>query len=168
MEALLSSQPAYLLAPVTAVHPSDLETDDSSLATEVLPAPPSLASITGQRRDSHLKRPAQVFSYLPASDPGSTYSGLMGGLGLSLVPEEEGRLRKRARIDKSCVSLSYCCPSYLEANGIPSMPLFTSSVSHPSFAAHGEPLTQRYQQSRSACLCAQPHSQRRTHTSVAS
>ncbi|KAF8582197.1 hypothetical protein K439DRAFT_1635501 [Ramaria rubella] len=105
MEApLLSTQPAYLLAPVSAVHPPDLETDDPSLATEVLPAPPPLASITGQRRDSHLRRPAQVFSYLPATDPGTTYTGLMGGLGLVLVPEDEGRLRKRARTDKSTIN----------------------------------------------------------------
>ncbi|KAF8590137.1 hypothetical protein K439DRAFT_1657461 [Ramaria rubella] len=91
-------------APVSAVHPPDLETDDPSLATEVLPAPPPLASITGQRRASHLRRPAQVFSYLPATDPGSTYTGLMGGLGLVLVPEDEGRLRKRARTDKSTIN----------------------------------------------------------------
>lgn len=112
MEAPLATQAAYLLAPVTAIHPPDLETDDSSLATEVLPAPPPLTSITSQRRDSHVKRPTQVFSYLPASDPGSTYSGLMGGLGLSLVPEDEGRLRKRARVDKSSVSLSLAILTY--------------------------------------------------------
>ncbi|KAF8514024.1 hypothetical protein JB92DRAFT_2920657 [Gautieria morchelliformis] len=104
MEAPLSTQPAYMLAPVTAVHPPDLETDDPSLATEVLPAPPPLASIVGQRRDSHLRRPTQVFSYLPASDPGTTYSGLMGGLGLVLVPEEESRLRKRARTEKTVIN----------------------------------------------------------------
>jgi hypothetical protein len=107
MEAPLSTQPAYMLAPVTAVHPPDLETDDPSLATEVLPAPPPLASIIGQRRDSHLRRPTQVFSYLPASDPGTTYSGLMGGLGLVLVPEEESRLRKRARTEKTYVLLFF-------------------------------------------------------------
>lgn len=130
MEAPLSSQPAYLLAPVRAIQPSDLETDDSSLATEVLPAPPPLTSITAQRRDSHLKRPANIFSYLPASDPGSTYSGLMGGLGLSLVPEDEGRLRKRARVDKTYVSLFSSSSSCLQAN--PLSPIFCHA--RPPFA----------------------------------
>ncbi|KAF8502553.1 hypothetical protein BU17DRAFT_58719 [Hysterangium stoloniferum] len=105
MEGLLSTQPpAYLFEPIVAVHPPDLETEDPTLATVILPAPPPLASINGQRRDSHLRRSAQVFSYLPASDPGTTYSGLMGGLGLSLIPEEEGRLRKRPRTDKSSIN----------------------------------------------------------------
>lgn len=128
MEVPLSAQPAYLLAPVIAVHPPDLETDDPSLATEVLPAPPPLASITGQRRDTHLRRPTQVFSYLPASDPGTTYSGLMGGLGLVLVPEEESRLRKRARTDKRYI-LSWSLYCTVRLLTISFMSLF--SQQHP-------------------------------------
>jgi hypothetical protein len=38
-------------------------------------------------------------SYLPASDPGSTYSGLMASTALSAT-DAEGQRRKRARVDK--------------------------------------------------------------------
>ncbi|GJJ12447.1 hypothetical protein Clacol_006689 [Clathrus columnatus] len=94
---------AYLFEPIAVVQPPELETDDPSLATVVLPAPPPLNS---QRRD--YRRPQNIFSYLPASDPGTTYSGLMGGLGLTLIPPEDegGRLRKRQRTDRNFVSRS--------------------------------------------------------------
>lgn len=103
MAASSSTQIASLLEPIEAIQPLDLETDDPHLATVILPAPPPLSSVIAQRKDYHSKRPLNLFSYLPASDPGTTYTGLMGGLGLNLVPEDEGRLRKRARIDKRYV-----------------------------------------------------------------
>lgn len=103
MSSSSATASACLFEPVTVVQPSELETDDPSLATVVLPAPPPLLS---QRRD--YRRPQNIFSYLPASDPGTTYSGLMGGLGLTLIPQEDdipegGRLRKRQRTDRKYV-----------------------------------------------------------------
>ncbi|KIJ29854.1 hypothetical protein M422DRAFT_268631 [Sphaerobolus stellatus SS14] len=104
MASSLSAQKAYLLEPITVIQPPDLETDDPSLATVILPAPPPLTSISSNRKESHVKR-QNLISYLPASDPGTTYSGLMGGLSLNLAPsEEEGRLRKRARTERRYVT----------------------------------------------------------------
>ncbi|KZV60897.1 hypothetical protein PENSPDRAFT_321742 [Peniophora sp. CONT] len=80
---------------------------DLTLATEILPAPPSVASVESPapvKRDP--RKPAPIISYLPSHDPGTTYStpfgvtpvpaaSLEGGNG-----ELEGRRRKRARVDK--------------------------------------------------------------------
>jgi hypothetical protein len=90
---------AYLLPGVSVVQPPHLE-GDPVLATEILPGPPSLISVqqSANRRDP--KKPtAPVFSYLPTSDPGTTYSGLMAGT-LTGNQEIDGSRRKRARIDK--------------------------------------------------------------------
>lgn len=108
MSSSSSTASACLFEPIAVSQPPELETDDPTLATVVLPAPPPLNS---QRRDRDYKRPQNIFSYLPASDPGTTYSGLMGGLGLTLIPPEDdlhegGRLRKRQRTDRSFASRS--------------------------------------------------------------
>ncbi|OSX65008.1 hypothetical protein POSPLADRAFT_1044433 [Postia placenta MAD-698-R-SB12] len=73
--ASVESVPAYMLPGVPVVQPAHLE-GDPTLATEVLPGPPSLISVqqAGQPRKDHRKTVA-VFSYLPSSDPGTTYSG---------------------------------------------------------------------------------------------
>lgn len=86
-------------AAVTVVHPPHLE-GDALLATEILPGPPSLLSLqqTAAKRDP--KKPAPAFSYLPATDPGSTYSGNMAGTSTLGAPDVDGPRRKRARIDK--------------------------------------------------------------------
>ncbi|KAJ6547196.1 hypothetical protein B0H19DRAFT_1266136 [Mycena capillaripes] len=79
--AATSSMPAYLLPGVPVHQPSHLE-GDASLATEILPGPPSLLSVQ-QKRD--LKKP--VYSYLHPTDPGSTYSGIVHG---TIIGQEEG------------------------------------------------------------------------------
>jgi hypothetical protein len=93
----MANVPAYLLPGVLVAHPPHLE-GDPALATEILPGPPSLVSTQqlAQKRDP--KKPNTVISYLPVSDPGSTYSGLMAG---TLAGQEvDGPRRKRARVDK--------------------------------------------------------------------
>jgi hypothetical protein len=79
------------------MQPPHLE-GDAALATEILPGPPSLLSLQQStvRRDP--KKP--VFSYLPATDPGSTYAGNMAGTSTLGPPDLDGPRRKRARIDK--------------------------------------------------------------------
>ncbi|KAJ6500369.1 hypothetical protein C8R45DRAFT_977405 [Mycena sanguinolenta] len=83
--AAMSSMPAYLLPGVPVHQPSHLE-GDASLATEILPGPPSLLTVvqqSTQKRD--LKKP--VYSYLHPTDPGSTYSGIVHG---TIIGQEEG------------------------------------------------------------------------------
>jgi hypothetical protein len=101
-----SSLPACLLGPFPAVLPPPipLEGSDLSLATEILPAPPPLSAVQIQPSASkreNIKRPLP--SFLPKSDPGSTYGSnsitLTGGLAPSV--DDRGR-RKRARLDKRC------------------------------------------------------------------
>lgn len=69
-------------------------------ATEILPGPPSLLSLqqTVAKRDP--KKPIPAFSYLPASDPGSSYSANMAGTSTLGALDIDGPRRKRARIDK--------------------------------------------------------------------
>ncbi|KAG9318315.1 hypothetical protein JVU11DRAFT_400 [Chiua virens] len=95
----MAEVPAYLLQGVPVLQPPHLEgLSDPSLSTEILPGPPSLLSVqqAAQKRDP--KKPSAFVSYLPTSDPGTTYSGLMTSA-LS-VPEVDGPRRKRARVDK--------------------------------------------------------------------
>ncbi|KAF8163129.1 hypothetical protein B0H34DRAFT_694213 [Crassisporium funariophilum] len=95
--ATTASLPAYLLPGVQVHQPPHLE-GDPSLATEILPGPPSLVSAqqAAQKRDP--RKPSLVYSYLPTSDPGSTYSGLMHG---TLIGQDsEGPRSKRSRLDK--------------------------------------------------------------------
>ncbi|KAF9239614.1 hypothetical protein BU15DRAFT_87926 [Melanogaster broomeanus] len=95
----MAEVPAYMLPGVPVLQPPHLEgLSNPSLSTEILPGPPSLLSVqqAAQKRDP--KKPSTSVSYLPPSDPGSTYSGLMTvPLGGS---EVAGPRRKRARVDK--------------------------------------------------------------------
>lgn len=94
----MADVPAYMLPGAPVLQPPHLEgLSDPTLSTEVLPGPPSLVSIrrTVQKRDP--KNSSVFVSYLPPSDPGSTYSGLMAG---PLAVDIGGSRRKRARVDK--------------------------------------------------------------------
>ncbi|THH10832.1 hypothetical protein EW145_g1056 [Phellinidium pouzarii] len=83
---------------VPVLHPPHLD-GDPSLATEILPGPPSLDSIRQlSKKNDSKKQPAVPVSYLPSSDPGTTYIGLAGGAALTL--EEGDSRRKRARMDR--------------------------------------------------------------------
>lgn len=96
-----SKIPAYLNPGVGVLLPNVTDTDsDPSLCTEVLPAPPSVTAVLDPKR--------VPTSYLPASDPGTTYSGINAGTVLGAFPttlplEVEGQRRKRARIDQRSV-----------------------------------------------------------------
>ncbi|KAF9532372.1 hypothetical protein CPB83DRAFT_891105 [Crepidotus variabilis] len=92
--ATTASIPAYLLPGVTVVQPPHLE-GDASLATEILPGPPSAASVQQMALKRDPKKPSMSYSYLPSSDPGSTYSGIMHGTLIGQDPE--AARSKRAR-----------------------------------------------------------------------
>jgi len=99
--------PSFLQAAVPILQPSHLE-GDPTLATEVLPGPPSLLSVQQSTVRKDTKKPSFALSYLPTSDPGSTYSVL----GLTHTPTVvsmgvDGPRRKRPRTSKVCVSLSF-------------------------------------------------------------
>jgi hypothetical protein len=95
----MASAPVYTLPGVPVVQPPHLE-GDAALATEILPGPPPLLSLQQSAPKRDPKKPNSVFSYLPATDPGSTYSGNMAGTSTLGAPEVDGPRRKRARIDK--------------------------------------------------------------------
>lgn len=119
--ATTAGLPVYMLPGVPIRQPTHLE-GDSSLATEILPGPPSFLSAqqSAQKRDP--RKPSVAYSYLPPKDPGSTYSGIMHG---TLVGQEfDGPPTKRSRIDRRCVllyflmytitcSLPFCCSMFL-------------------------------------------------------
>ena len=99
----MASVPAYLLPGNTIAQPLYLE-GDSTLATEILPGPPALISTQQSTHRRDLRKLTTItMSYLPTSDPGSTYSGLTssvtGGQG------GDGPRRKRVRVEKGYVSL---------------------------------------------------------------
>jgi len=101
--ATTASLPPYSLPGVGAYQPPHLE-GDAELATEILPGPPSsvTAQQTALKRDP--KKPSIAYSYLPPSDPGSTYSGLTHG---TLIGQDlEGPHSKTSRIDKGYVSFA--------------------------------------------------------------
>jgi hypothetical protein len=95
--------PAYLLQGITISQPPHLE-GDPTLATEILPGPPSLSSAQQPAYRREHRKPLGSVSYLPTSDPGSTYTGLMAGTTSAL--DSDGPRRKRIRIDKVYVSRS--------------------------------------------------------------
>ncbi|KAI0332088.1 hypothetical protein GY45DRAFT_1321387 [Cubamyces sp. BRFM 1775] len=97
----VESVPAYLHPGVPVSQPPHLE-GDPSLATEILPGPPPLGSIqqAGLPRKDH-KKAAVAFSYLPASDPGTTYSSHFASTIPSASADMDGPRRKRARLDKA-------------------------------------------------------------------
>ncbi|KAJ3553344.1 hypothetical protein NM688_g3662 [Phlebia brevispora] len=96
--------PACLLAAVPVVQPPHLE-GDASLATEILPGPPPLASVqqVGLPRKDH-KKTFQATSYLPISDPGTTYGANTVSTMAAAATEVDGPRRKRARLDKVSAS----------------------------------------------------------------
>ncbi|KAF9452811.1 hypothetical protein P691DRAFT_659886 [Macrolepiota fuliginosa MF-IS2] len=130
--ATTASIPPYMMPGVTVEQPSHLE-GEASLATEILPGPPSIASVqqTAQKRDP--RKPTTVFSYLPPSDPGSTYSGIMHG---TLIGQEsqDGPRTKRSRVDKGTASGRAQRASARNQNGAtPAVPLeSTSSADGPT------------------------------------
>lgn len=104
----VANVPAYMLPGVPAVQQprSGLDSGDPTLATEILPGPPSLASVqqTATKRDP--RKPMPVVSYLPQYDPGTTYGGVTTGPTVGSLEQNlavEGPRRKRARIDKGYV-----------------------------------------------------------------
>ncbi|KAN0128524.1 hypothetical protein V8E53_013731 [Lactarius tabidus] len=105
----VASVPVYMLpgAPVLQPPRSALETGDASLATEVLPAPPTLSSVLQASGKRDPKKPAPTMTYLPQHDPGTTYAGVLTGpiIGsLESIPEVDGPRRKRVRLDKGSLS----------------------------------------------------------------
>jgi hypothetical protein len=71
---------------------------DPSLSTEILSGPSSPLSVQQAAHKRDPKKPGAFVSYLPVSDPGSTYSGLMGSAFSG--SDAEGQRRKCARVDK--------------------------------------------------------------------
>lgn len=98
--ATAASIAPYMLPGAIVQQPSHLE-GDANLATEILPGPPSIASVqqAAQKRDP--KKPSTIFSYLPSDDPGSTYSGIAHGTLIGQEPQD-GHRPKRPRNDKGC------------------------------------------------------------------
>ncbi|KIO34272.1 hypothetical protein M407DRAFT_16809 [Tulasnella calospora MUT 4182] len=101
-----SSLPACLMAyqpPLEA--PIALDGVDISLATEVLPPPPPILNHTAKKPADYLRKRA-LPSYLPSTDPGSTYSAGTGVKVIDYVPTtdeespERTSKRKRQRTEK--------------------------------------------------------------------
>ncbi|KAJ7632294.1 hypothetical protein FB45DRAFT_791280 [Roridomyces roridus] len=88
--AATSTMPAYLLPGVPVYQPSHLE-GDASLATEILPGPPSLLSVQQATQKRDPKKP--VYSYLHPTDPGTTYSGVVHGT----IITEEGAMNLKGK-----------------------------------------------------------------------
>lgn len=98
--------PACLLAAPPVVQPPHLE-GDPTLATEILPGPPSLVAVQqmGVPKKDH-KKAVVIASYLPASDPGTTY-GVNSVSTMATTTEVDGPRRKRARLDKGYVCILF-------------------------------------------------------------
>ena len=107
--ASVEGVPAYLQPGASVSQPPHLE-GDPSLATEILPGPPSLAALQQAviPKKDH-KKGSVTYSYLPASDPGTTYTTHFALGSMSAAPTDmDGTRRKRARLDKGYVlSLSF-------------------------------------------------------------
>ncbi|RDB21491.1 Uncharacterized protein C2F7.07c [Hypsizygus marmoreus] len=93
--ASIATVPPILLSGVPVHQPPHLE-GDSSLATEILPGPPSLVSIQQSTLKRDPRKPSTAFSYLPPSDPGSTYSGIMHGTLIGHDPDASRLKRSKA------------------------------------------------------------------------
>jgi hypothetical protein len=87
-----------MLPTVPVVQPAHLE-GDAALATEILPGPPHLATV----QQAAYKRPTVAVSYLPTSNPGSTYAGWPSAAALSTPVDQNEPRRKRIRTDKGYV-----------------------------------------------------------------
>ncbi|KAJ8468625.1 hypothetical protein ONZ45_g17181 [Pleurotus djamor] len=81
---------------VPVVQPPHLD-GDSSLATEILPGPPSIASVQQAALKGAVKKPV---SYLPPKDPNSTYAALLAITPQASLPQVEGPRTKRMRTDR--------------------------------------------------------------------
>ena len=102
----VTSLPACFLPPfpLPLEAPVALDGVDISLATEVLPAPPPLF-VPNSKRPSDYLRKKVLPSYLPSTDPGSTYNA---GTGVIVVEDasveeetaDQGSKRKRQRTEK--------------------------------------------------------------------
>lgn len=114
--ASVESLPVYLHPGVSVSQPPHLE-GDPSLATEILPGPPPLGSIqqVGLPRKDH-KKTSLALSYLPASDPGTTYPNHLASILPAAphrhgwVPAETGSTRQRVRGSPICMCASKYSP----------------------------------------------------------
>ena len=106
---LTTQPPAYYtpgVPPLPQPHATAGDVVDSSLATEVLPAPPSLSSVQQAATKRDPKKPTPLISCLPQHDPGSTYTSYLSApmhSGAEGSSQLESRRRKRVRVDKECV-----------------------------------------------------------------
>ncbi|KAI0029722.1 hypothetical protein K488DRAFT_55735 [Vararia minispora EC-137] len=113
MATTLASVPTYSLPGVPPLPQPRGAGDppDATLATEILPAPPSLTSIHQvalAKQDP--RKLSQPVSYLPQHDPGTTFSSYWATpVSTSVLDgpaEAEGRRPKRVRVGKECVLYS--------------------------------------------------------------
>ncbi|KAG5221510.1 clr6 histone deacetylase associated phd protein-2 cph [Salix suchowensis] len=74
---------------------------DSSLATEILPGPPSITSVQQAALKRDTKKPV---SYLPPLDPNSTYSALLAVTPAASIPQMDGPRTKRMRAERGGAS----------------------------------------------------------------
>ena len=125
-QASAASVPAYLLPGVQVIQPPNLE-GDATLATEILPGPPSITSIRQPKKIDARKPHTIPLSYLPLSDPGTTYTGLAGGI---MPLQDTGSRRKRARVDRGYVSPLFVVLSVVVDR------LIHSAVSLPPFISN--------------------------------
>ena len=108
-----TSVPSCLFATLPVVHSAHF---DSDLSTEVLAAPPSIEAVRKLAKKNEPKKLIPPASYLPLSEPGTTYTGLAGGLA-ALALEESGHRQKRARLDKGFVFfLNFTLSQYYLSN----------------------------------------------------
>ncbi|KAF5386595.1 hypothetical protein D9615_001726 [Tricholomella constricta] len=98
--ASTASMPAYMSSGVPVFQPPHLE-GDPSLATEILPGPPSVVSTQQSILKRDPRKPSAVFSYLPPSDPGSTYSGIMHGTLIGHEPDATRLKRSKTAIGRA-------------------------------------------------------------------
>src|SRR6266404_2233240 len=155
----VASIPVYMLPGAPALQPprTALDTGDPNLATEVLPAPPTLSSVLQASGKRDPRKPVPTMTYLPQHDPGTTYAGVLTGpiIGsLESIPEVDGPRRKRVRLDKG-YALKYL-------PGVPPMgPLITSQTSfqvdYTADHSRVRSLSQLAQRGQSRGLNTPPH-----------
>lgn len=121
------------------------------MATEILPGPPPVHSVQQQLLKRDPKKPSLSLSYLPTSDPGTTYAGLAFATPPALqelTPSaSQGPRPKRARVDKGrpqrnsarqLTSLSTPAEPIDVDTAAPSSPLTVTLPSDVDFAAHSD------------------------------
>ncbi|KAF4578654.1 hypothetical protein EYR40_001196 [Pleurotus pulmonarius] len=97
---MASTMPPYMLPGVQVAQPPHLD-GDSSLATEILPGPPSITSVQQAALKRDTKKPV---SYLPPLDPNSTYSALLAVTPAASIPQIDGPRPKRMRAERGGAS----------------------------------------------------------------